>query len=117
MAIVKITNLRLRAIIGANDWERKLKQDVVINISFDYDAAKASRSDQLKDAVDYKVITKKIIKAVEASDYQLIEKLAAVILDIVLQDPKIKIATVRVDKPGALRFADSVSVELCKKRK
>ena len=117
MATVRITNLRLRTIIGANDWERELKQDVVINISLAYDAAKASKSDNLKDTIDYNAITKKIIKMVEASNFLLLEKLADIILQIVLDDPRVKEATVRVDKPLALRFADSVSVELTKKQK
>ena len=116
MATVRITNLKLRTIIGANEWERDLQQDVIINITFDYDAGKASKSDNLKDTVDYKVITKKIIKAVEASNFLLLEKLASMILEIVMANPLIKNATVRVDKPLALRFADSVSVELSKKR-
>ncbi len=117
MANVRITNLRLRTIIGANDWERNIKQKIILNIRFEYDATKASKSDKLKDTVDYKVITKKIIKAVEASKFELIEKLAALVLGIILENPKVKEATVCLDKPGALRFADSVSIELTKKRK
>jgi D-erythro-7,8-dihydroneopterin triphosphate epimerase len=116
MATVRIINLRLRTIIGIYDWERVEKQDVVINVSFDYDAARASKTDDVKYAVDYKTITKQIIKEVEASRFQLLEKLAARVLEIVFKQPKVKQATVRLDKPGALRFADSVSVELSKKR-
>ncbi len=117
MATVRITNLRLRAIIGANDWERNIKQDVVINITFDYNSAKAQQSDQLKDAVDYKTMTKKIIQTVEKSNYQLIEKLAEVVLNIILESKPVKSATVKIDKPQALRFADSVSVELSRLQK
>lgn len=117
MAKIRITDLRLRAIIGTNDWERKKKQDVVVNIVFDYDAARASASDHLRHAVDYKEMTKAVIKEVEASRFFLLEKLAAVILKTVLTFPKVKEASVRVDKPKALRFADSVSVELTRKRK
>ena len=117
MAIIRITNLRLRTIIGTNDWERNTKQDVVINITFDYDATKAIAGDDLKQSVDYKIITKKIIQAVETSQFSLLEKLADRILNIVLENHRVKAASVRVDKPHALRFADSVSVELHKKRK
>lgn len=112
MATIRITNLRLRTIIGANDWERNIKQDVVINVTFEYDSSKAQTSDQLKDAVDYKDITKKIIQTVEKSNYELIEKLADVVLTIILEPKQVKSATVRIDKPQALRFADSVSVEV-----
>ena len=117
MATVRIQNLRLRTIIGANDWEREEKQDVVINVTFEYDTSKAITSDQLKDTVDYRSLTKKIIKKVEASDFFLLEKLANMILDTVMANHLIEKATVRVDKPFALRFADSVSVELQADRK
>lgn len=112
MAKIRITNLRLRTLIGTNDWEREAQQDVVINITLDYDAAKAIASDDLRKAIDYKALTKRIIREVEASKFFLLEKLAGRILDIVTAHPAVREAAVRVDKPQALRFADSVSVEL-----
>ena len=116
MATIRITNLRLRTIIGIYDWERKDKQDVIINVTMEIETPKAVKSDRIKDTVDYKKITKKIIQAVEASKYYLIEKLAGKILEIVMKESRINKATVRVDKPFALRFADSVSFELTQSR-
>lgn len=116
MATIRITNLKLKAVIGTNDWERKIKQQVIINATLRYNALKASQSDKLKDTLDYKALTKKIIEAVEASKFFLLEKLTHSILTLILKDKKVKEAWVRVDKPRALRFADSVSVELHKKR-
>ena len=116
MATIRITDLNLRAVIGTNDWERIHKQDVVVNIVLTYDAQKAIKSDQIKDAVDYKTITKKIIKEVEASQYQLIEKLADAVLQIAMENSKVLSAHVRIDKPLALRFARSVSVEISQER-
>ena len=117
MATIRITDLVLRTIIGANEWERDIKQEVIINITIEFDARKASATDNLKDTIDYKALTKKIIKAIEPSSFFLVEKLAATVLKIVMQDKKIKAATVRVDKPHALRFAKSVSIELTDTRK
>jgi FolB domain-containing protein len=116
MATIRISNLRLRTIIGINDWEREVKQDVVINITLEFDATRASKSDDIKDTVDYKTLTKKVIKAVEESRFNLLEALGAAILKLALGDPKVLNATVRIDKPQALRFADSVSLELTQKR-
>jgi len=116
MATIKITNLKLRTIIGIHDWERKHKQDIVINVTIQFDAAKACKSDAIEDTVDYKAITKQIIKDVEASDFFLLEKLAKLILNIAMNNPSVHEAAVRVDKPFALRFADSVSIELNQKR-
>jgi D-erythro-7,8-dihydroneopterin triphosphate epimerase len=112
MAVIRITDLNLRTIIGLYDWERTTKQDVVINVEIHFDASKAAKSDKVEDTIDYKAINKAIIKLVEESQYFLIEKMAGEILKIIMDDPKVQAAKVRVDKPGALRFAKSVSVEL-----
>lgn len=117
MAIIRITDLRLSALIGIFDWERKNKQDIVINITLEYNADKAAESDNIKDTVDYKIITEDVIKLVESSQYFLIEKLANKILDIALKNPLVLKATVRIDKPDALEYADSVSVEISKNQK
>lgn len=117
MAKIRITNLRLRTIIGTHDWEREVQQDVVVNITLDYDATKAIASDDLRKTVDYKALSKQIIKEVEVSQFFLLEKLSGRILDIVTAHPVVREAVVRVDKPQALRFADSVSVELNWQRK
>lgn len=108
--IIRIKNLRLRCIIGINPWERDHKQDVIINVTMEFDGAKAAASDDIADTVNYKTITKKIIAMVEASEFGLIEKLSTEILNICMADPKVQRATVEIDKPGALRFADSVSM-------
>lgn len=112
IATIRITDLKVRTIIGINPWERKTKQDVMINIALDVDAGRAVRSDDITDAVDYKTITKKIIAAVKNSDFFLLEKLTDMVLRLVMTNPKVIRASVRVDKPRALRFAKSVSVEL-----
>ena len=112
MAIIRITNLKLRTIIGINDWEREKKQEIVINIAITIDATKAAASDDIKDTIDYKTLTKRIIKEAEASSYFLLEKLCRHVLDIVLEENLAQEATVRIDKPGALRFSESVSLEL-----
>ena len=116
MATIRISNLKIRTIIGIHDWEREHKQDIIINIEMDFDASKSIKSDRIEDTVNYKVITKHIIKEVESSNFQLLEKLTQFILNIVMENPQVQEATVRVDKPFALRFADSVSIELREKR-
>jgi D-erythro-7,8-dihydroneopterin triphosphate epimerase len=108
--IVKIKNLRLRAIIGVNEWERVGPQDVTLNIELEYDASKAAASDAIADAVDYHAIKHRILAEVEQSRFGLLEKLAAHVLGIVMSDARVGHAVVEIDKPHALRFADSVSV-------
>ncbi|MFP4106942.1 MAG: dihydroneopterin aldolase [Phycisphaerae bacterium] len=108
--LIRIKNLRLRTIIGVYDWEREHEQDVVINITLRFDGSKAVKSDDLNDTVDYKTMNKHIIAEVQKSSYELIEALAGRVLDLVMEDEKVLEATVEVDKPGVLRFTDSVSV-------
>lgn len=115
MATIHITDLKLRTVIGIFAWERKIKQDVILNIALTFNAKKAAKTDNVKDTVDYKNLTKKIIAKVESSKYFLIEKLAAQVLSIIRKTPGVLEATVRIDKPGALRFAKSVSVTLTSK--
>ncbi len=107
---IHIKNLRLRTYIGFNKEELIKKQDVIININIDYDASKSMLSDLVDDAYNYKVLTKKIIVQVESNQFNLLEKMAAEIMDIVKTDDSVLQAKVEIDKPHALRFADSVSI-------
>src|SRR5262245_12011119 len=102
MATIRITDLTLKTIIGIYGWERKRKQKVVINAEFHYNSAKAQKSDDIKDSVDYKKISKKIISGVKESKFFLLERLTAYVLDVIMEDRQIQSATVRVDKPQAL---------------
>lgn len=108
--IIRLKNLRLRTIIGINAWEREKQQDVVINAEIHYDGSRCQASDQISDTLDYKAVTKKIIEEVEESQFFLLDALASRVLRIIMEDPMAQKATVEIDKPHALRFADSVSV-------
>lgn len=115
---VKITieNLRLRTIIGINDWERETRQDVVINVELELGAGRVFTRDAIDETVDYKQLNKRIIEEVERSSFFLIEKLGDHLLTVIMEDPRVRRARVRVAKPGALRFTDSVSVECSAER-
>ena len=108
--IIHVDNLKLRTVIGVNDWERRTRQAVVIGIEMELDGSKAAASDDLADTVDYKALTDRIAEEVERSSYQLVEALAARVLELVLAAPKVERARVRVDKPHALSRAESVAV-------
>ena len=111
-AIIHIKNLRLRTYIGFNPEELDKKQDVIINVDIHYPAQRACETDEAQRAVNYKDITKRIIHHVEDGQFKLLERLAFDILDIASDHPNVKHARVTVDKPHALRFADSVSITL-----
>ena len=112
MAIIDIVDLRVRTIIGTHPWERKNKQELVINISLEYDASKASRSDRLTDAMDYEQIAKTVIKTVENSRCLLLEKLASKISDQIKSYKGLQNFTLRIDKPEAIAQARCISYKI-----
>ena len=109
---IHIKDLHLRTIIGINEEERRNRQDVLINLVLDVDMHAAGESDDIDQAVNYRTITKRIIQLVETSQFYLVEKMAAEIAVICLEDPRVERARVSVEKPGALRFARSVGVTI-----
>ena len=113
---IQIKDLFLRTIIGINEEERRNRQDVLINIVLYADTRAAGASDHIEEAVNYRTITKSVIKMVEASTFYLVETMAAEIAAICLEDPRVDEVSVRVEKPGALRFARSVGVEIHRTR-
>lgn len=111
-AVINIRDLRLRTFIGFNPEERQKLQDVVINIEIEYRLVGAVLDDCVADALDYKQITKRVIRHVEDNRFLLLEALVADVLEICSDHPSVKRARVTIDKPHALRFADSVSLTL-----
>lgn len=107
-----VRDLLLRGIIGINPEERVKKQDILINLVIFANIRQASASDSIEDAVDYKSITKRIIRHVEESSDFLVEKLVTDIARIVITEFHVEKVQVRVEKPGALRFAQSVGIEI-----
>ena len=107
-----IKDLLLRGIIGINDWEREKNQDILINITLSGDLRAAGKSDKIEDTINYRTLTKKIIEHVEGSARYTVEALAADIAKLCLGTEGVQRAQVRVEKPGALRFAKSVGVEI-----
>jgi FolB domain-containing protein len=111
-----IKDLLLRSIIGINDDERANRQDILINIVMYADTRSAGVSDQIADAINYRTITKRIISHVEGSSNYLVEKLVADIAQIILIEFPVDRVVVRVEKPGALRFTESVGIEIDRTR-
>jgi len=112
-AIITITNLRLRTFIGFNEEEKSKQQDIVINVEVHYPANKMCLNDSVDNALNFKVICKGIISLVETGRFLLLEKLTSDVLSVCSDHPWVNFAKVTIDKPHALRFADSVSLTLC----
>ena len=111
-AAINIRNLRLRTLIGFYPDEKTKKQDVVLNIEIHYAIEGSVLQDQVDDALNYKTITKRVISHVEEGQFLLLEKLVSDVLGICSDHPSVRSSSVTIDKPHALRFADSVSLTL-----
>lgn len=111
-ASIHVKNLRLRTLIGFNPEEKVKRQDVVINIEIDYRLSSAVLDDDVSEALNYKSITKNVIEFVENGSFLLLEKLVSDVLGICSEHPSVERARVTIDKPHALRFADSVSLSM-----
>jgi len=109
---ILIRDLRVRGIIGINDWEREKTQDIVINLEVAVDARLAGLTDDMHDSLNYRTIAKDVIAYVESSEHFLVEALATEIARIVTVGHGASRVTVTVEKPGALRFAESVGIEI-----
>ncbi|HZH71044.1 MAG TPA: FolB domain-containing protein [Mariniphaga sp.] len=117
MARIKVKNLLLRTYIGLKKEEQDNLQDVVINFEIDADVPdKAIHEDAPDGIVNYRTVTKKIIALVQENRYNLLEVLTHKILDLIFEEDSVKWAKVEVDKPHALRFAESVSITMERNR-
>ena len=113
---IHIRDLLLRCIIGVRDWEREARQNVLMNITLHADLGAACRTDDIAETVDYVSIKKRVIDLVEGSSFQLVEALAEAVARACLEDPMVQRVDVVVEKPGALRFARTVAVEITRGR-
>lgn len=110
MDIVYLRDLRIPAVIGVFEWERRVRQIIAIDLDMAFDVACAARTDALADALDYKAVAKRLIGFVEESRFQLVETLAERIAELVRQEFRVGWVRVRINKTGAVRGARDVGV-------
>ncbi len=113
---IHVRNLRLRTVIGVAEWEQEHRQDVLVNIVLYTDTRRAAKSDKLGDTVDYKELRDRLVRLAENRPHGLLEALAQHIVDLCMENPRVQAVDVTVDKPGALRFSESVAVQIHRSR-
>lgn len=113
---VIIKDLLARGIIGVNDWERKRPQDILINITIFTDTSRAAETDNINDCVNYSTVSKKVLAHAETAHRLTVEALANDLAKLCLEENGVRKVRVRVEKPGAVRFAESVGVEVERSR-
>lgn len=110
MDIVFIEGLTVETVIGIYDWERRVRQPVVLDLEMAFDNARPAASDRIADTLDYKAVSKRLRGFVEASSFQLVETLAERCAAIVRDEFGVAWLRLRLAKPGAVRGARAVGV-------
>tara|TARA_B100000686_G_C16468072_1_gene800635 strand:- start:112 stop:480 length:369 start_codon:yes stop_codon:yes gene_type:complete len=118
MTIIRVKDLSLRTLIGFKPHEKKYKQDVLIQLEVELETSAVERKDDYKAEgfFDYRSMTKSIIKLVEESQYDLLEALTSRVLEEIMSNKLVNKAKVEIEKPHALRYSRTVSVEMSSER-
>ena len=109
---VFIKGLEVEGIIGIFQWEREVRQIISVDIEMDFDNKNAAKSDFIEDALNYKLVGKRITSFIKDSKFQLVETLAENISKIILKEFPVTTVKVTLSKPGALRGSDSVGISI-----
>lgn len=109
--------LQAKCIIGIFAWERKIHQQILIDLEMVSNVRKAARRDRIEDALDYKKIAKRTLSFVNNSRFQLIETLAERLAKTLIKEFPLQEIMIRVSKPGAIRNSKNVGIEIQRKKK
>lgn len=110
MDTIYIHDLRVDAVIGVFEWERRIKQAVIFDIEMAADVRRAASSDRIEDTLDYKAVAKRVIAFVGQSDFQLVETLAERVAAIILDEFQVPWVRLKLNKQGAVRGARDIGV-------
>jgi dihydroneopterin aldolase len=112
MDIIFLRGLQIDTVIGIYDWERKIRQTVIIDLEMGTDIRKAAATDDIAHTLDYKTLSKRIIAFVEASEFQLVETLAEKISNIILDEFSVPWLRLTLNKKGAISGASDVGIQI-----
>jgi dihydroneopterin aldolase len=111
-----VSALTIECIVGIWEWERRVKQKVIIDLEMATDIRKAAASDHIDDTIDYKRVSKRMLAFVGESQFNLVETLAEQIARLIVTEFDVPWVKVRVNKQGALRGATDVGIEIERRR-
>jgi dihydroneopterin aldolase len=110
MDIIYLTDLRIETVVGINDWERRTRQTIVLDVEMAGDVSRAAATDRIADTIDYKAVAKRLIAFVGESEFQLVETLAERIAEIIREEFGVPWCRIRLNKQGAVRGVRDVGV-------
>ena len=107
-----LRGLTAECVIGFIDWERRVKQTVVVDLELPVDCRQAAVTDDVTDTVDYKKVSKRVLAFIEASEFKLVETLAQRLAMLILEEFAIEWIRLSINKPGAIRNSRDVGVSI-----
>jgi 7,8-dihydroneopterin aldolase/epimerase/oxygenase len=114
--VIFLTGLTVDCIVGIWDWERRVKQKIVLDLEMAADVRRAAASDSIEDTLDYKKVTKRLLGFVGESQYQLVETLAERVAELIVTEFGVPWVRVRLNKQGAIRGARDVGILIERRR-
>jgi dihydroneopterin aldolase len=110
MDIIFLRGLKIETIIGIYEWERRIRQTILLDLEMATDIRKAAASDAIEDTLDYKALSKRVTQFVENSDYFLVETLAERIAEVILTEFPTPWVRITLNKKGAISGASDVGI-------
>jgi dihydroneopterin aldolase len=110
MDIIYLHDLRIETVIGIYDWERRVKQTVILDVEMGADIRRAAASDRVDDTINYKAVAKRLLAFVGDSQFELVETLAERVAAVIMEEFGVPWVRVRVNKQGAVRGVRDVGV-------
>ena len=104
---IYLRGLTVDCIIGFIDWERRVKQTVVIDLEMSIDCRHAALRDDVAATLNYKTVAKRLIAFVQESQFHLVETLVERIAALILEEFGVAWVRVSLSKPGAIRGSPS----------
>ena len=114
--VIFLRGLEVECIIGFIEWERRVKQTVLLDLELPVDCARAAVRDDVDETVDYKKIAKRVVAYVSASDFKLVETLAERLAQLLLAEFRLSWIRIAINKPGAIRGSRDVGVRIERQR-
>jgi len=110
MDIVFIRELKVDTVVGIYEWERRIRQNVILDLDMAADIGRAAKSDRIEDTLDYKAVAKRVAQYVSGAEFKLVETLAEKVAELVMKEFGIRWVKVSLNKPGAVSGSKSVGV-------
>ncbi|MDX1443805.1 MAG: dihydroneopterin aldolase [Gammaproteobacteria bacterium] len=116
MDTVFIRDLRIPTVVGIYDWERRIRQEIRLDIEMGFDISKAAKSDHIDDTLNYKAVAKRVDAFVRESSFQLVEALAEETCQLILAEFPVQTVKLTLNKTGAVSIAKDVGVVIERSR-